>query len=466
MTTDQAKLDIIFSRLDSAFVDGRLDNLAFKHKQLYILFSDLQKADLVKGSQQLTLELETTLRSISTALSSLPTDLTGQYRCEQLLKDVGEHHGSRSKAVGIVVIVVDEAHPYASWAIPLSQAIINGNPCLVVTATNTNVLSSGLPRGLDSTAYQHVSLDRHELDLFVSSSSNIAGLVGPASQLPKTLTLKARESVNFQLPGLNEGAVPVIIDQSALSNGQPLSVRQENDLVVPDSVSIVAKQIAAALAVGDHEMASLGAPSYLLAHENIVQPLLRALKDELPTSLETHLLPLVENFDKIKGFLEALKGRRPSFLPVYSVRSFDMALDFVQYDIPRPAALYIFASKRFGAYAFDNLKGFSTIGLNIIPREVLALGPYAKRDSFDFSTRAHIVHAHRPSLQIYESSQDQVKSVKARQLNQPAGNRIDFFGGSFLLAGGLTASVILGGIGYGVFKTAVFTWTLWKARSH
>lgn len=70
----------------------------------------VQLLESAPGMQpSLALELETTLRSISAALDGLPKRRSRVFRDHQRLADTRRNSGVRIRAMGVVMLVADEA---------------------------------------------------------------------------------------------------------------------------------------------------------------------------------------------------------------------------------------------------------------------------------------------------------------------------------------------------------------------
>jgi hypothetical protein len=290
---------------------------------------------------------------------------------------------------------------------------------------------------IDRDAYHFKILHQQALDRIVSAlPEGAAALLALRDALPDTFTIMPSTTGHFQLRALNSGPVPIIVDQSILPNGKPLSPQQDTDFYIPAGVSRTAHHISTALTDREELQPSLGRPSYLLAHENVVGSLVRALGETLPATVEFKVLPLGDSKSKTRLFVESQeKSLGVSFLPIYSVQSLDMALDFLIDDIATPATAFIFARHEFGAYAFNGLRPLESLCINYIAAENLALGPYAQRAALSFSAQAKVSSKTQipPRSDISRnsgSSMSAIEDVKAKRLVQPTGHRIDFFGGS------------------------------------
>ncbi|WOO78220.1 uncharacterized protein LOC62_02G001771 [Vanrija pseudolonga] len=361
----------------SAYLDDTLDNLAYKHKTLYALFSLLQAegTPLVGSNAQLTGELGHTLLVIKEAINSLPRRLTADFNERQTLSDVKKLSGRRSRALGVVAIVTDSAQPFASWAVPFVQSVLDGNAVLFIATPGSALVLGQVPDHYNNNAAYPVIWNENPASVVgkLPVANTISGpqvwvsaLVCPSDALPRAVELPVSSRTRpFAIAPLPTGSVPIIVDQSVLPNGTALTPAQEAAGTVPSKVVATAKAIARALEQTGR--GGLGAPRFLLVHENIAKPLLRALQQALPADIKTEEQPLLENMSKIQAFLSTRPAQSRStsqFLPIYTVRSLDGAIDFVQNSIPTPSTAYVFAAKRFAAYAFNFLKELPAVYLN------------------------------------------------------------------------------------------------------
>ncbi|WWC64320.1 uncharacterized protein I303_106930 [Kwoniella dejecticola CBS 10117] len=459
-------ISYILEELNSARVDGRLDNLAFKHKQLYALFAAIQDGGpAVVGNgdhSQLLLELEMTLRSISDALVSLPNDLPGKHTSDNFLKDV-DTRGNRRTGLGVIMVLADEAHPFASWAIPLSQAIAEGNPCFIVTQTGRTMFAETCLQNLDRTAFQSQQIGKQQVEKILGESTLIRGVIGTAGRLPDQVVVRSASEGSFVLVSLKNGPVPVVIDQSVVTNVVSVQQNYKERGIIPTALSSIAGQVAEAIQLGGEEKSSLGAPRYVLLHENVAPPFEEAIRTILSPAWKVQCEALEADYEKAKSILGTPKSGKSKYLTIYTIRSIDEAMDFIQNEVPLPPAAYLFSSRRFGGYVFTHMSSVPALGLNATPRENLALGPYADSTLFALSSQKSITISGLQRTRLSSTIND-IEGIKARRLVQAPGNRIDFFGGGFLFAGSLAASVVLGSFGYGVYKIACYTWTAWKSR--
>ena len=263
------------------------------------------------------------------------------------------------------------------------------------------------------------------VDRLLESAPGTVAIVAPASLLPSRLSFSPSHGSCLELRPTPDGPIPIIIDQSILSRG-PLSPAEEASGFIPAPISRVASQIASTLQ-GDGPVCH-GTPTYLLVHENVVKPFVRAMDPRI----DARVWELGMNKSKAKSFTQSHQGGSHSFLAIFSVRSIDMAIDFLLNDAPTSPITYVFASPRFASYAYSSLKHIPVVHLNRMPQEALVLGAYAERHQFSFSSEAKATYVPRPGNDRYElkASTDRIKRLRARELKQPLGHRIDFFGGS------------------------------------
>lgn len=292
---------------------------------------------------------------------------------------------------------------------------MEGNAVVILSAPTAAPFLKALP--VDRLAYPVLQVDNVAGSL--QDAADLAGIVGPVDKLPGKIQL-VPGSQPFVVRPVLTGPVPIIVDQSVLPGGKPTTE-------VTSSVRAVARKIAAAMTAGK----SLGKPSYVLAHENLAPALQQALESALP-QVKVRLEPLLENQQKATAFLSALRAGSPDFLPVYTVRSIDSALDFVQDDLAAPPIAYVFADRRFGAYAFNSLRQVPAVYINEIPEAARAVGPYERREDFSFQLVSHGSVARIQDTATERSAEEwiaEASGIKGKKLAQSAGKRIDFFGG-------------------------------------
>lgn len=233
---------------------------------------------------------------------------------------------------------------------------------------------------------------------------------------------------NFRLEHVPLGPTPIIVDQSILTTGRPLLPDEEKRLITPQTVVHAAQQAVTTLS-HDNEGASLGHPAYFLVHENVVDPFMRALVPILPSGLRAEVQPLVENRQKIESFLSFLDDRLPTFTPVYTVRSIDAAMDFIQSQSDTARQVYVLGSPAFGAYVANSMRRIDSVLVNAFADSHVGLGPYANSRSFSFTRSRKITSTslRKPSSHNGRGGLDRIQAWK---LSQDPGKRVDFFGGS------------------------------------
>lgn len=301
---------------------------------------------------------------------------------------------------------------------------MEGNAAVIFESPSASPFLRSLGTRIDQLAYPILQVD--DVAGTLHDVSGVTGIVCPIDKLPSRIEFKPGSQPLVVRPVLT-GPVPVIIDQSALPGGKPLSTEQVAIQGVPAPVRAVAQKVSKAVAFSR----SLGKPAYILAHENLAPSLLPALEEALPqTKIQT--VGLVEQREKATSFLSSQRGGATDFLPVYTVRSIDSALDFIQDGVPLPPVAYVFADVRFGAYAFNSLKQIPAMSINQFSQATLAVGPYANREDFSIHMTSHgevVGIRDRDSARTPDDWIKEAASIKAKQLVQSSGSRIDFFGG-------------------------------------
>ncbi|KAJ9115425.1 hypothetical protein QFC22_005182 [Naganishia vaughanmartiniae] len=470
-----------------AVVDGRGKNIVFRHKQLIRLFdclknngaalleslSDEKSSSLV--TVRLANELTHALKQISILIERIPANIVKASAEYATLSDAMREGGVRRASAGTVVILGHEAHPFASWAVPLATAVSDGN-CAIVSLPPSlsslyHALRKPLSLALDQSAFHLVCLEPSVISSWLATTT-VDGLAGvitlgdlpvPSATVSGTLTTPLRR--NFKYNAIPTGPCAFIVDQSLLPDGQPLHPLDDGVCPVPPKIDRAARALAAAHSRNDPQAPSskrsLGLPAFVLVHENIASLFTRALKTHMSsTSLQPHV-------QAIKGIENILSASSTSsgldYLPIFAVTSMDHALDLVQDRLPESFATYVFADSRFGAY-FNNNCNVRFVCVNQIPGEVLTAGPYTSADDFSNTIRRTVKFSKHPliphdaelvAVSLGSSPAlvaERLAELKIRQVKQVPGARIDFFGGSFLLAAGTFLSILLGASGYGIYK--------------
>lgn len=239
---------------------------------------------------------------------------------------------------------------------------------------------------MDQSSFQFVKEDPSALNTWLKSGpSGLAGLVC-FGDLPGTdkddLVLPIRK-VTVHIPA--GGHNPVIIDQSVIPSAllQGMAMARSDGSTskscpdeVRNAIQDIASSIAQAyqLARGADDMndksgsGSSGIPGYLLVHENVLALMIPALKSTLPPNFQPH----VQALDAAEDILAS--SSQLDYLPVFSVRSLDHAMDTVTNRLPSSPLAYVFAEKRFGEYAAGNLERKS-VAINDIPRRLASTSP-------------------------------------------------------------------------------------------
>ncbi|KAJ9102983.1 hypothetical protein QFC19_004540 [Naganishia cerealis] len=424
-----------------AVVDGRGRNIVFKQKQLIRLFDCLKNNGPAlldslpddKSSPLLAVrladELTHVLKQASTLIERMPANIVKASAEYVALSDAMREGGVRRVSAGTVVIVGHEAHPFASWAVPLAAAIYDGN-CAIVSLPPSlsslyNALSKPLSLALDQNAFHLVCLEPSAISSWLANTTVdcLAGVITlgelpvPSTTVSGSLATPLRR--NFRYDAIPAGPCAFVVDQSLLPGGQPLHPLDDGVSPVPHKIDQAAKALAAAHSRNDLRVLSskrsVGLPAFVLVHENVASLFTRALKTHMAgTSLQPHV-------QVIKGIEDILSASSTSsgldYLPIFEVTSMDHALDLVQDRLPESFATYIFAESKFGAY-FNNNCNVRLVCVNQVPAQVLVL-----QDIQDVSSMQSLACSQK-------SLAEQFADLKIRQVKQVPGARIDFFGGS------------------------------------
>ncbi|KAI5450881.1 hypothetical protein NCC49_002622 [Naganishia albida] len=480
---DSNILESVAASAAGANIDGRGRNIVFKHKQLTRLFDCLKDyaiallESLAEGCPATTArfaaELAHALKQISAVIERIPANIVKASAEYALLTDATRQGGVRRASAGTVVILGAEAHPFASWVVPLAAAIHDGNSAIISLPPSLaklhKVLGKPLSLALDQDAFHLVCLEPSTVSQWISAkATGIAGVTSFGElPVPSSVSgvLTAPLTTKFRYDQIPAGPCAFVVDQSLLPDGQPLHPLDDGVSPVPHKLDQAAKALANALlrtGIRQDSTRSAGLPAFVLVHENVASLFTRALKRHLsPDCLQPHS-------QAIKGIEDILSAATPSkgldYLPVFAVTSFDHALDLVQDRLPESFATYVFAAPRFGAY-FANNSNVRLVCVNQVPVEVLVAGPYANADDFSHTVRRTIKFSKDPEVPpadqsvesaSFASSQQalakQLAALQVRPVKQVPGARIDFFGGSFLLAAGTFLSIVLGASGYGLYQ--------------
>jgi hypothetical protein len=166
---------------------------------------------------------------------------------------------------------------------------------------------------------------------------------------------------------------PVIIDQSIVPSGALQAMaRSQGQHAIPHSIQDIAASISQAhhlvrggnTAVRDKSrgLVSSGLPAYVLVHENVASLVLNALESTLPGQFRLRVQDLSAAED-------ILASSSLDYLPVFTVRSLDHAMDTVNNRLPGSAAAYVFGEERFGAYAAQNTRQ-RVVCVNDVPQRL------------------------------------------------------------------------------------------------
>ncbi|KAH8083134.1 hypothetical protein HD553DRAFT_350791 [Filobasidium floriforme] len=464
---------------EGAFIDGRLKNIAFKHKQLRALFRILQDNGetilaATRNPGRCALELEHCLQVISETIEELPSDLVKAAKALRALVDPKAKQGRKDCGAGTVLIVANETHPIASWVVPLVTAFYDGNAAIVSFPSQSAVHSTlvrPLRSSMDQSSFHFVMEDPSALNTWLKSGpTGLAGLVC-FGDLPGTdkddLVLPIRKfTVHIPARGHN----PVIIDQSVVPSAllQGMAMTRSDGTTsksCPDEVRNAIQDIASSIAQAYHiargaddmkdksGSASSGVPGYLLVHENVSALMIPALKSTLPPNFQPH----VQALDAAE---DILASSQLDYLPVFSVRSLDHAMDTVTNRLPSSPLAYVFAEKRFGEYAAGNLERKS-VAINDIPRRLAIAGAYASRKDFTVNRERVFWESDKPSRD-YGNPDKSYKGLKVAKLHQAGGFRIDFFGGSFLFAASIFLTCFLGTSGWLIYRGGLLALARWR----
>lgn len=238
------------------------------------------------------------------------------------------------------------------------------------------MLRKPLSLALDQDAFHLVCLEPSAISEWISSTK-ATGLAGITTlgdlPVPSSVSgaLAAPLRRNFRYDAIPGGPCAFIVDQSLLPGGQPLHPLDDGVSPVPHKVDQAARALATALArtgADDSSARSVGLPAFVLVHENIASLFTRALKRHLSSNALQPHAQAIKGIEDILSAASTSKGL--DYLPVFSVTSFDQALDLVQDRLPESFATYVFAAPRFGAY-FTNNCNVRLVCVNKVPVEVL-----------------------------------------------------------------------------------------------
>ena len=239
---------------------------------------------------------------------------------------------------------------------------------------------------MDQSSFQFMTEDPFKLNSWLKSSpSGLAGLVclGDLPGIDRDDLVLPIRKFTVHIPA--RGHNPVIIDQSVIPSAllQGMAMARSDGTTsksyskeVRNSIQDIASAIAQAyhLAHGADDNndkagnTGSGIPGYLLVHENVLPLIFPALKSTLPPNFQPH----VQTLDAAEDILAS--SFQLDYLPVFSVRSLDHAMDTVTNRLPSSSLAYVFAEKRFGEYAAGNVERKS-VAINDIPRKLASTSP-------------------------------------------------------------------------------------------
>jgi hypothetical protein len=194
------------------------------------------------------------------------------------------------------------------------------------------------------------------------SNPHIAGVISQSS--PSIQIPSAPRSIV-----LSHAANPVIVDQSILPYGTIWETLTSID--TPQPVIDVARHLSSVIKPPTKQYESSFAPTYILAHENVADVLVRTLRSLLPSTFQPEVQPL----DALADLLYATTPGSLDYLPVFKVSTLDLALDTVTGELDRdgqgrPAVSYVFGAREFGAYAANTLVS-KEVYVNEVPAKAL-----------------------------------------------------------------------------------------------
>jgi hypothetical protein len=114
---------------------------------------------------------------------------------------------------------------------------------------------------------------------------------------------------------------------------------------------------------------SSSAPTFVLVHENIAEGFFQALQGA--TNGTRYFKRMQEDVMEHRELLEGASPGELDFVPVFSVSSFDYAIDFIQDEVPAGVATYVFSNASFGEYAFKALSSIPYVFVNQLPEKFL-----------------------------------------------------------------------------------------------
>jgi hypothetical protein len=195
---------------------------------------------------------------------------------------------------------------------------------------------------------------------------DVAAVIGSDWILPETIKRGTGSLTARSVLGPNA----IIVDQTIMpsswnANDKELSRASQDALrQVVDTI------VQAVVHSGSSQVPSSSAPTFVLVHENIAEGFFEAMKGA--TDGTKHLKRMQESISEHRELVESASPGGLDFLPVFQVSSFDYAIDFIQDEISRGVATYVFSNARFGAYAFQALSSVPYVFVNDLPERFLS----------------------------------------------------------------------------------------------
>lgn len=194
---------------------------------------------------------------------------------------------------------------------------------------------------------------------------DVAAVIESDWVLQKTISRGAATSTKRSMLRPNA----IIIDQTIMpsswsANDKELSVGARD--VLRQVVDAIVQAIAHSSSSAN---SSSSAPTFVLVHENIAEGFFQAIQGANDGTRQFKRIQ-----EDVMEHRELLEGASPGeldFLPVFSVSSFDYALDFVQDEVPAGVATYVFSNASFGEYAFKALSSIPYVFVNQLPEKFL-----------------------------------------------------------------------------------------------
>lgn len=207
---------------------------------------------------------------------------------------------------------------------------------------------------------------------------DVAAVIGSDWVLQKTIKRGAGSTIRRSMLGPNA----IIIDQTIMPSSW-----SANDKELSRGATDILRQVVDAIVQAvTHSSSSANpsssAPTFVLVHENIAEGFFQAFQGA--NDRTRHFKRIQEDVTEHCELLEGASPGELDFLPVFSVSSFDYAIDFVQDEISAGVATYVFSNASFGEYAFRALSSIPYVFVNQLPEKFL--GKYsAYRDVFSLT---------------------------------------------------------------------------------